>query len=163
MGKCLIIKGADFSQNAVANLNSVTDITSQVVSSQTHRQYLHTPGSGFNDAFQYSSTALASSVISTLDVSSLRGRTLIAEIYGIGTKDSQTGGLWQICFASSVSVTLPWTGTSSVNPAVTAVERVDGQGTNAWGTYTIVVPQTATYLVFKNRTDYPAKIYLVNE
>lgn len=156
MGKKLIIKGADFSENALDNTGSITDITSQLVSSDIHRQYIHMPSANQLDQFQYSADALATSVISTLDVSGMRGKTIIANIYGI-TNDSSA---YQMCFASSVNVAIPWNGTTLENNAVTSVERITGKGTGGYGTYTLVVPQSANYLVFKNRTNYPATIYL---
>jgi len=159
MGKCLIIKGADFSANAVANINSVTDITSQIVTSQNHRVYLHYPTGGNNDQFLYSANSLADHRIGTLDVSGYRGRTIILKAFNV----SYVAGAYYIAFASAISVTLPWTGTTNVQNAITAIQRYAGQGTGGWETYTFTVPQTANYFVFLNRVSNPSSIYLVDE
>lgn len=158
MGKNLIIKGADFSANAVANINSVTDITSQIVTSQNHRQYLHYPTGGNNDQFMYNANALATSRIGTIDVSGYRGRTII-----LRARVAYVAGAYYIAFASAVNVTLPWSGTTSVSNAITAIERYEGKDGQSYKDYTFTVPQNANYLVFLNRSDNPASAYLVNE
>lgn len=163
MGKGLIIKGADFHVNAIENVNNITEITSNAKISGLHRQFINYPSGGNDNQFMYAANALANKRIFTLDVSSYVGRTIILYSAQLFDPSSYIGGLWYACFASSVSVALPWTGTSAVQNAVTPVAMIDGKGNGEMETYTLVVPQGANYLVITDNSNYPTKVYLVNQ
>lgn len=162
MGKSLIIKGADFSANALGNIG-MTDITSECEFSGVGRTYLHYPNAGQLNQFTYSASSQQIARIGSLDVTQYRGRTIILRVWSVNKSSNFAGGAWWIAFASSVSVSLPWNGTSNVNNAITAVEHISGQGTNMWNVLTLTVPQDASYLIFKDRTDYPSTAYISND
>jgi hypothetical protein len=162
MGKSLIIKGADFSANALGNIG-ITNITSECEFSGVGRVYLHYPNAGQLDQFGYSASTLQTTRIGSLDVTQYRGRTIILRVWSVNKSSDFTGGAWWIAFASSVSVSLPWNGTGGVDKAITAVEHISGLGTGVYNTLTLQVPQTASYLIFRDRTDYPSTVYISND
>lgn len=162
MGKSLIIKNADFSANALGNIG-MTDISSECEFSGVGRTYLHYPNTNNLDQFGYSASTMQTTRIGSLDVTQYRGRTIILNIWGLNKSSDFKGGAWWIAFASSASVSLPWNGTSSVNNAITAVEHISGLGTGMYNTLTLQVPQTASYLIFRDRTDYPSTVYIQND
>lgn len=160
MGKSLIIKGADFSVNALDNIG-MTDITSECEFSGVGRSYLHYPDVDQLNQFGYNASAQTTRM-GSLDVTQYRGRTIVLKVWGLNKSSDFTGGAWWIAFASSVSVSLPWNGTSAVNNALTAVEHISGLGTGMYNILTLQVPQTASYLIFRDRTDYPSTAYISN-
>lgn len=162
MGKSLIIKSADFSANAL-EIIGMTDITNECEFSGVGRTYLHYPHGNSLEEFGYSASTYSTSRIGSLDVTQYRGRTIILKIWGLNKSSDFEGGAWWIAFASSASVSLPWNGTSRVKNAITAVEHISGLGTGMYNTLTLQVPQTASYLIFRDRTDYPSTVYIPND
>lgn len=167
MGKSLVIKGANFQVNGIQDLSTYTDISTNILESGVHRQYIHYLNDNRNNQFQYLSNALATTKICTIDVSAYVGRTIKLYASDSGASSSYTGGAWFKCFASAVSVTLPWTGTTSIQNAVTVVEHIDyaGNGYGNPGWWTLTVPQNAVYLVFTNNSSFVTtpKVYVSNE
>lgn len=163
MGKSLIIKDADFSANSFDNISGLTDISSNIVRSGTGRQYIHYPNN--NQTYQFGYVSSISSRICTLDVSNYVGRKILAKIHGIRSSSNFTGGAWWICFASAVSVQLPWTGTKSVNDVVTVVENVNGKSATVSDTdwYELTVPSGAEYFITRDYASYPLEVYLSDE
>lgn len=150
MGKKLIIKGADFSANAIDEI-VWTDISSSIVwNTVAKRQYIHYPNGNLNDAFQYNSGLDANLFLAIVDVHSYVGKRIKLHNTGNPAPSYYTGGAWFLCFASAVT-SLPWTSTTNLQNAVTAVERIDGKGiTSTIVDYILTVPVGATYLVFSS-------------
>lgn len=148
MGKQLIIKGADFSANAV-DVGNWTDLSDTiVVNTSSARQYIHYPNNNLNDAYQYVSGSLANTRIAYAPVSSYVGKTLRLITSSRALPSAYSGGAWWIAFASEVT-SLPWTATTTKQNAITAVERIAGKGTGtAITTWLVKVPMGATHLVF---------------
>lgn len=149
MGKKLIIKGADFSANAIDLINW-TDITSSITfNSSGKRQYIHYPGGSLSDAYQYQSSLSDSYRIAVADVSSYVGKRIKLHTSDSAKASSYQGGLYRKCFASAIT-SLPWTSTTNLQNAVTAVEHIDGKGGSASTAvdFILTVPQGAVYLVF---------------
>ena len=158
MGKSLVIKGGNFAANGIPDLASWTEITSNLKMSDTHRQYFHYPGNSpaHNNEFAYNATALTTTKICSIDVSSYVGKKI--RVYWSQQRPSTnyTGGCWWRCFASALAsgISLPWNGTTEVQNAVTAVEHISGStptGTDLAAEYsTLLVPASAVYLIFSN-------------
>lgn len=150
MGKSLIIKGGNFAENGISDLATYVDISASIVKSGTMRQYLHYPEHSVNEAFMYVSSASTTRVC-TINVSAYVGKRLRLYASDSAVYSDFAGGAWWKCFASAISVNLPWTGTSTVQNVVTAVQHISGKGdaTRAiW--FDLIVPQGAVYLVFSN-------------
>lgn len=154
MGKSLVIKGGNFAANGIPDLSVYTDISSNVVESDIHRQYMHYPQSSpvqYNDCFVYNASAYANNHICSIDVSAYVGKKI--RLYASDNYEAShyTGGAYFKCFASAVDVALPWTGTTNKQNALTAVERINGHGSpNTLSVWDLVVPAGAVYLIFNN-------------
>lgn len=157
MGKSLIIDGGNFQANAIADFSDWIDITANLKISGSLRQYLHYPGDSKNDTFQYNSS-LTNYHICSIDVSAYVGKRI--RVYWTQRRPASNyeGGAYWRCFASALAsgVTLPWTGTTNKQNAVTPVERISGTtptGTDMGAEYSILtVPSGAVYLIFTNIT-----------
>ena len=160
MGKQLVIKDADFSAHAVAGRVNVTDITNQKINSSGKRQPMHYPNENINNAFYQAYAIPEDTNIGSVDVSQIHGRTIYLQVWGVSPSSNYQGGCWWIFLASSVTVTLPWTGTGKLNNAFVPVALIDGKGSGRMSTYKIVIPETANYLFFRDKSDHPAKVYL---
>ena len=147
MGKSLVIKGGNFAANGIPDLASYTDITSSCVKSDVHRQFIHYPNNNLPNTFQYNSGGFNNTRIVTLDVSSYVGRHLRVYTNDASPSSNYTGGCYWKCWASAVSVTLPWTGTTNKTNALTAVSYIDGTGTGTSKWFDLTVPTGAAYLV----------------
>lgn len=156
MGKSLIIKGGNFAANAITNLSDWTDITENMLMSSTKRQYIHYPNGSLNDVFQYDTSALNTTSICSIDVSAYVGRRIRVYWAQQRPASNYTGGCYWRCFASALKsgITLPWSGTTVVQNAITAVERISGTtptGTTMAAEYSVLtVPTGAVYLIFSN-------------
>lgn len=159
MGKSLIIEGGNFQANAIADLSDWIDITANLKISGNRRQYLHYPNNSLTDAFQYYSS-LEYNHICSIDVSAYVGKRIRVYWQQQRPASEFTGGAYWRCFASALAsgVTLPWTGTTTKQNAVTAVERINGttpSGTTLGAEYSILtVPVGALYLIFENSVAY---------
>ena len=161
MGKSLIIVGGNFQQNGITDLADWVEISSGLKISGYHRQYLHYPESQGNisDQFMYNANALATITLCAIDVSAYVGKRIKVYWSQQRLSSNYTGGAWWRCFASAVAsgITFPWNGTSSVQNACTAVERISGDqpaGTTMVAeTSILTVPSGSRYLIFSNNTD----------
>lgn len=162
MGKQLIIRDADFSENALINIGGLTDLSGNMVLSDVNRQFLHYPDHDVINSFAYT-TNLSNTRICTLDVSQYVGRTIRIRIWSISKASDYTGGAYWMCFASAFSVAIPWTGTTSTNNVLTTVSYISGLGGGEYNIIDIEVPIGAMYFVGKYNIEHPTKVYLVDE
>lgn len=132
------------------------DLTDSILKSGTMRQFLHYKTN--INSFQYN-TSLTSVKLCVLDVSAYVGYDI--ELYAyFGSKASDaydSGPAYFHCFASSIKTDIPWTGTATVNNAVTVVEYISYDG-GGYKTKTLTIPQGARYLVC---TEQPTPISVV--
>lgn len=132
------------------------DLTDSILKSGTMRQFLHYKTN--KNSFQYN-TSLTSTKLCVVDVSAYVGYDI--ELYAFfGAKASDaydSGPAYFHCFASSIKTDIPWTGTQTVNNAVTVVEYIPYDG-GRYKTKTLTIPQGARYLVC---TEQPTPISVV--
>ena len=147
MGKQLIIKGADFSQNGLP----VRDITSQALRSD-HHQFLHYPnqagGPGFTDAFQLLGSSSPTGIY-VIDIGAYEGKIIrFTKSRSKKSEEFEDSPVYYACFASAIAVAVPYNGATCDN-ACTVVKHIDGKGTgtDAISTYVEVIPEGAKYLV----------------
>lgn len=158
MGKSLIIVGGDFQQNGITDLADWVEITGNLKISAVHRQYINYPGHN-EEQFMYLASGLLTSTLCAIDVSAYVGKRIKVHWSQQRLSSNYDGGCWWRCFASAVAsgITFPWTGTTSVNNAVTAVTHISGDqpaGTTMVAeTSILTVPSGSRYLIFTNRTD----------
>lgn len=162
MGKQLIIRGADFSENALTNIGGFTDLSDAFVLSDVYRQFLHYPDHDVVNSFAYT-TNLPSTRICTLDISQYVGRTIRIKIWSVPKASDYTGGAYWMCFASAFSVAIPWTGTTSTNNVLTAVSYISGLASGEYDIIDVEIPDGAVYFVGCYHVNHPTKVYLIDE
>ena len=146
MGKQLIIKGADFSENCLP----VTDLTSQAIFSEQH-QFLHYPNSTASsmvNVFQKLGST-SSTRLYILNVSSYTGKILrFKKSRAKKAEEWEDGPVYNACFASEVNVEIPYTG-NTVQNACTSVRYLNGKGSDTAdiSIYVEVIPEDAHYLI----------------
>ena len=132
------------------------DLTDSILKSDTKRQFLHYKTN--INSFQYN-TSLTSVKLCVVDVSAYVGYDIeLYAYFGAKASDAYDGGpAYFHCFASSIKTDIPWTGTATVNNAVTVVEYISYDG-GGYKTKTLTIPQGARYLVC---TEHPTPISVV--
>ena len=143
MGKKIIVKGADFSANKIA----WTDITADAIISRDGTGCLHYPSNKQPNSIVYSSTALYRNLIA-LNVSAYQGKFIRFTFQGALNSEDYVDGAYNVAFANTVNVGLPFTGTSAVKNAFSAVGYVPTNTTNK--TYIAKIPANAVWLLVQN-------------
>lgn len=162
MGKQLVIKDANFEQHHVSKLANYTDISNEItqLSSVGRRGTLHYPSNNQPYEFLYATGLGTAMYIAGIDVTAYRGREIVVSIYA----QTLLPGYYTTFFVSSFNTTLPWTGTSPIKNAFVSVEDIAPKGnTGGYDVYRLTVPENATHLIFRARTDIPSKVYLLDE
>lgn len=143
MGKKIIVKGANFSANKIA----WTDITADAIISRDGTGCLHYPGNNQPDMISYSSSLLSRNFIA-LDVSAYQGKFVRFTFQSVLNSEDYVGGAYNVAFANTVNIDLPYTGTDSVKKAFSAVGYVPTNISNK--TYIAKIPDNAVWLLVQN-------------
>lgn len=145
MGKVLIIKNADFHENAVEGGGTVVTLTPVFASLTGGSQYIHYP-----DTFIHSLRVLSGhpdTQVATIDVSQYQGHT-IEFSYGVGLNDYGKS-VQYVAFVSTLPFTPPYNGSPSGNNAITPISSIDvpSSGTGVEVPVRTTIPEGANYII----------------
>lgn len=168
MGRILIIKNVNFSNQAVDNVTprpiSVIDISGEIERTTTGYQFLHSPAGGYRNSIQHSS-ALSSSKAAVLDVEEYVGSTMIITWRTENKINEGDNVVYKRCFASSISTPISEveiSGTGKIDNYATVVQYINGTKASSeefsYITESLAIPDGAKYLVFAENINYPTTV-----